>query len=306
MIVAAVEKIPTALQPEWEAAVEAELVDYAAVFDPLYLQRIARHRLDALDPDGTLADDSDHARRREFGLVKHRDGSAEVRSYLAPDLIAVIEAFLDTHAAPHPTPDGDRDRRSPGQRNYDAVQSGFTHLLNCGPTAPKGKSSRPGGNLILTMTVEQFETRQGFVATPRGDLITVPTALNLVSGGDTATCVLFDPTGGVMSYGHTKRLVPPDMRLVITARDKGCSFPGCTRPAAWSQAHHFDEFVADNGPTAVDNCALACTWHHRYYLNQGWRSTFINGRPHWVPPTHIDPTQTPRINTMHHPPPMRT
>src|SRR6202042_1972848 len=188
--------------------------------------------------DGTLADDADHARRREFVLVKHRDGSGEARNYLAPGFIALMEAYLDTVPAPH------------------------------------------------------------------GDLITVPKALELVSGGDTATCVLFDPTGAIMSYGQTKRLVPGDMRLAITARDRGCSFPGCTRPAAWCQAHHFDEFVADHGPTAIDNCGLACTFHPRYYQLRGWRSEFIDGIPHWIPPKRIDPVQKPLRNRMHHPPPM--
>jgi hypothetical protein len=42
VIVRAVDHIPLALQADWEAVVEAELVEYAAVFDPLYLQRIAR------------------------------------------------------------------------------------------------------------------------------------------------------------------------------------------------------------------------------------------------------------------------
>jgi hypothetical protein len=238
-------------------------------------------------------------------LIKHRDGSAVPGGYFAPELNALIEAYLDTHATPRPAEDGERDLRTPGQRNYDAVYAGFSHLMTCGPTPPAGKP-KPSGNLILTMTAEQYETRLGYVVTPHGDLITVPTALELVSGGDTATCVLFDPTGGVMSYGQTKRLVPADMRLAITARDKGCSFPGCTRPAAWCQAHHFDEFVADHGPTAIDNCALACTFHHRYYLLRGWRSEFINGIPHWIPPTLVDPVQKPRRNTMHHPPPMRT
>jgi hypothetical protein len=305
VIVSAVDKIPAALQAEWEAAVEAELVEYAGVFDPLYLQRIARHRLDALDPDGSLTDDADHARRREFALVKHPDGSAEPRGYLAPEFIALVEAYLDTHAAPKPTENGDRDLRSPGQRNYDAIYAGFTHLMTCGPTPPTGKPAQPAGNLILTMTAEQFETRQGYVTTPHGDLITVPTALQLVSGGDTATCVLFDPTGGVMSYGQTKRLVPPAMRLAITARDRGCTFPGCTRPAAWCECHHFDEYVADHGPTAVDNCALACTWHHDYYKNKGWGCEFSNAIPHWIPPAHINPDQPPLINNLHHPP-MRT
>jgi hypothetical protein len=104
-----------------------------------------------------------------------------------------------------------------------------------------------------------------------------------------------------MSYGRTKRLVPPEMRLALTARDRGCSFPGCTRPAAWTQAHHFREF-ADGGETSIENCGLACTWHHHQFQRKGWRSDITTGRPHWTPPKIIDPNQTPRRNTVHDPP----
>ena len=217
----------------------------------------------------------------------------------------MLEAYLDTHAAPKPAADGERDLRTPGQRNYDAVYAGFTHLMTCGPTSPQGKPAQPAGNLILTMTAGAVRNPPRPGHHPAGTRHR-PTALQLVSGGDTATCVLFDPTGGIMSYGQTKRLVPPPMRLAITARDRGCSFPGCTRPAAWCECHHFDEFVADQGPTAIDNCALACTFHHRYYLLRGWQSEFINGIPHWIPPQRVDPKPEPLRNRMHHPPPMRT
>jgi hypothetical protein len=47
--------------------------------------------------------------------------------------------------------------------------------------------------------------------------------------------VLFDPHGGIISYGRLKRLVPPEMRLALTARDHGCSFPGRNLPP-WRSA----------------------------------------------------------------------
>ena len=36
----------------------------------------------------------------EFLLSKRRDGSAQSQTYFAPDLTALIEAYLDAHAAP--------------------------------------------------------------------------------------------------------------------------------------------------------------------------------------------------------------
>ncbi|MGO4340292.1 HNH endonuclease signature motif containing protein [Pedococcus sp. 2YAF34] len=45
-------------------------------------------------------------------------------------------------------------------------------------------------------------------------------------------------------------------------RDRGgCTFPGCTRPAGWTDAHHLVHW-ADGGPTSIDNAALLCRAHH--------------------------------------------
>jgi hypothetical protein len=96
--------------------------------------------------------------------------------------------------------------------------------------------------------------------------------------------------------------VPPAMRLALIARDKGCTLPGCDRPPAYTEAHHRDEYIAQKGPTSLTNCLLVCSWHHREFGRRGWYPTFINKVPHWVPPTWIDPTQTPRRNTTHDPP----
>jgi hypothetical protein len=79
-------------------------------------------------------------------------------------------------------------------------------------------------------------------------------------------------------------------------------FPGCDRPPGWTQAHHFQEYTARQGPTSVDNCGLVCGYHHREFGKRGWRAEMIDGRPHWIPPAWIDPHQKPRLNTIHYPP----
>ncbi len=147
--------------------------------------------------------------------------------------------------------------------------------------------------LILTAELADVEAGSGFATTPHGGLITMGSALDLVGAGPT-TSVLFTPHGGIHDYGQTKRIVPPAMRLALIARDKGCTLPGCDRPPAYTEAHHVDEYVAKKGPTSLTNCLLVCAWHHREFGRRGWHPTFINKVPHWVPPTWIDPTQTPR------------
>jgi hypothetical protein len=114
VIIATVDKIPATIQAECEEWVEAELVGHALEFDPDRLTILGRRLLDVLDPDGTLADDADHQRHREFTLVKNRDGSATPTGRLTPALTAVIEAFLDEYAAPDPQPTAPPTHAAPG------------------------------------------------------------------------------------------------------------------------------------------------------------------------------------------------
>src|SRR5260370_29005947 len=54
---------------------------------------------------------------------------------------------------------------------------------------------------------------------------------------------------------RTSRVVPGATRRALLARDKGCRFPGCDCPPAWTHAHHIKHW-ADGGPTTLDNLIL--------------------------------------------------
>ena len=86
----------------------------------------------------------------------------------------------------------------------------------------------------------------------------------------------------------------------MIARDLGCSFPGCTAPPAWCQAHHITEFSITRR-TSVDDGTLLCGFHHREHPHLSWTCRMIHGIPHWTAPTWLDPTQTPRRNRIHDP-----
>ncbi len=102
-------------------------------------------------------------------------------------------------------------------------------------------------------------------------------------------------------HSDTRRLFSENQRLAILARDRGCTFPACDRPAAWSQIHHILAW-ADGGPTTIDNAALICGFHHRTFekdrlaMHHAARPTRLD------PTTHIDPQQQPRRNQLHETP----
>ncbi len=104
----------------------------------------------------------------------------------------------------------------------------------------------------------------------------------------------------VLDVGTANRLFPPAIRRAIALRDKGCSFPGCDRPPGWTDAHHVS-FWIDDGKTAYDNGTLLCRAHHSEIHRGHWTIHFADdGVPEYTPPPWVDPTCTPRRNTLHH------
>jgi hypothetical protein len=79
---------------------------------------------------------------------------------------------------------------------------------------------------------------------------------------------------GTVGVGRTTRTIPPWLKRLIQARDRGCRFPGCRR-TRWTQIHHIVHW-ADGGPTDLDNLITLCGFHHRLIHEHGWT---ISGNP---------------------------
>ncbi|MDR6638431.1 DUF222 domain-containing protein [Paenarthrobacter nitroguajacolicus] len=115
--------------------------------------------------------------------------------------------------------------------------------------------------------------------------------------------VLLGTDSRVLDIGRTTRIFPPHIRKAITARDGGCAFPDCTMPAPWCETHHIT-YWSHGGTTGTENGTLLCSHHHHLIHKEQWTITNTNGTPWFIPPPHIDPTQTPRRN--HHHTPLKT
>lgn len=75
------------------------------------------------------------------------------------------------------------------------------------------------------------------------------------------------------------------MRRRLAARDQHCRFPGCRIPAVACDLDHTID-AALGGPTATDNLAHLCRWHHTLKHHSPWR---VEQRPggdlDWTSPT---------------------
>ncbi|WP_457963456.1 HNH endonuclease [Arthrobacter sp. D1-29] len=106
----------------------------------------------------------------------------------------------------------------------------------------------------------------------------------------------------ILDLGRKTRLFTTAQRLALTARDQGCTFPNCTIPAPWCEAHHIT-YWSHGGPTTTNNGTLLCPHHHHLIHKEQWTIHTHHGTPWYTPPPHIDPHQKPQQNNYFKPPP---
>jgi hypothetical protein len=289
-------KLPDAIQAEMDRTIEAILLEHAHQLDPTQLRGFALRLRDAVDQDGTLVQERERQRRRQFTVTQRPDGSSSVHGELTAVATEALLTVLDTLARPAPSADGQRDPRNAAQRRHDALQDAALMLIRTGELPACGGVA---ATILLTMTPDQLQSGNGSVASGHGATISAGLALSLLGDAQIMPIVV-SRTRQISAYGDSHRIFTQQQRLAMTARDRGCSFPGCTAPPAWCQAHHITDYAITRR-TRIDDGTLLCGYHHREHSRLGWTCRVIDGIPHWTAPTWLDPDQTPQRNRTHHP-----
>lgn len=305
--------------------VEQALVGFAASLGPVDLQRAANRIDEALLPDGSITDPGIARARRGLHIGPERaDGTRDVSGRITRVLAAKLHAVLSPLSAPKPSCELGPDSRSADQRLHDGLEDAMDRLLASG-TLPESGGTPATVHVVvdserLSETLSTGEAPfpdqgQGNIGARRKVPVASVTAIGTDGAHTRITAEeLIDLTPGfmllalvfgpgpdrtVIGYGRSRRFPSKKQRLALIARDGGCSFPGCNAPSEWCQAHHVIAWIY-GGPTDLGNLTLLCGYHHREFLQRGWRVLIHRGRPTWVPPRYIDPEQRPQINARIH------
>ncbi|WP_370499787.1 HNH endonuclease signature motif containing protein [Mycolicibacterium sp. jd] len=190
------------------------------------------------------------------------------------------------------------DTRTQAQRNHDAFLAVGRRLLESGEL---GTHNGLPVTVIVSTTLQELEKGAGFAVTGGGSLLPMPDLIRMAARAHHYLYVYDQHSGQSLYLGRAKRLANAAQRIVLHARDRGCTRPGCTAPGYWCQAHHASADFVDGGLTNIDDLTLACPCDHRMLDNTGWR-TRKNGKnqTEWLPPPDLDTGQH-RVNGHHHP-----
>ncbi|MGB3473490.1 MAG: HNH endonuclease signature motif containing protein [Mycobacterium sp.] len=289
---------------------EAQLSGLATGCRPDELAKLAQRLADYLHPDGNYTEDQRAKRRGVVLGPQDRDGMTSIKGHLDPQARATLDAVLARWAAPgmcnpnDPTPCTagtpsqtaiDTDTRSAAQRNHDALTAMGRALLASGKL---GQHNGLPATIIVSTTLADLEAGTGKAHTGGGTWLPMSDVIAMASHAHHYLRIY--QGAKELALFHTKRLASPAQRVVLYAKERGCSHPGCPIPGYHCEVHHDDDY-AKTGRTDITDLTLRCGPHHQLITTGGWKTRKRHdGTTQTLPPPHLDHGQ-PQTNHYHHP-----
>jgi len=320
--------LPDGVPPDALPECERYLLDAAVTDNPVELARRAAALHHMLEPVEGSVPDAENVELNELHAATTLGGRGMVRANVDAETMEMLLTALSALSAPRPGLDGSADRRSAGRRQADAFTELLRRYLNSGGSPVEGYERPHLSLLIHAADLASDDATQDTptdVGSPAAESEQPPRPapdrgayeamfgpragapgwmpwLGPISAASARriacdcelTAILLDDDGVPLNLGRSQRLVSPQQRRALIARDHGCAFPGCNRPPAWTQAHHIRHWI-DGGTTDLANLVLLCTVHHRVIHHNGWDIVMgTDGHPWFLPPEWLDPLRQPR------------
>lgn len=307
---------------------ETNLTEALRDRDPDFLIPLIKRWLVLLDQDGTAPDESELKHRQ--GLFRRGEYRGLSHFELWADAAQTETLLTVMHAGSNPRSGNNRDqegalvdRRTVPQRQLDTLVSALGAAL-AADSLPLTGGHRPQVHVtidyrqLLGEIQSQAGAHPGRPATKATDSVTVsapapttalvsmaeftgpinPSNVRRIACDAELIPVVLGGSGEVLDVGRRQRHFSRTQRAALFARDRGCSFPDCTIPASWCEAHHIQAWQ-HGGDTSTANGALLCS-HHHHVIHQGhWTMQSRRGLPEFRPPPWIDPRQRVLRNSYH-------
>lgn len=174
----------------------------------------------------------------------------------------------------------DDDRDHP-RRLMDALVELAGHSLDTGAVPQRGNVRT---HLQVTTTLD---TLLGLAGAPAADLeLSLPISAKTVERlacDCTVARVLLGADSMVIDVGRARRVVSAPLRRALQAEQPHCQWPGCERPASWTEAHHLTHWIHGGG-TDKENLVLLCNRHHWMVHEGRWQILRTDAGLTTIPP----------------------
>ncbi|HEY8855053.1 MAG TPA: DUF222 domain-containing protein [Candidatus Dormibacteraeota bacterium] len=241
---------------------------------------ICRHLRHAADPKGYAATEADLVENRSLRIsTDEESGAVFLSGVFDSESGAVIRTVLE----PLARRSGADDKRPYDKRMADALVDVAWHHLDNG-LVPQNAGQRT--HLQVTTSLETLKALDG---APAAELeFSLPISAKTVERlacDCSVTRILLSSDSMVIDVGRAKRVISGPARKALNVRDRGCTWPGCDRPATWSSGHHLVHWI-HGGTNEPHNLTLLCYRHHWMVHEGGWQILRGDGgRIVTIPPT---------------------
>ncbi|MEV1128923.1 DUF222 domain-containing protein [Agromyces sp. NPDC049794] len=295
------DRVALRAEPGLADAAEAALVRLASEVPLEVVMRGVREAEARLDADGV--EPREEQLRAERSLTIREDGNGMVHLHARLDPVsaapvkAAIEALVSDvlrrrrdgvagDAGPAPLI---QDDRSIPQLQADALADLARHALGCA----RGLTQLASTTVVVRMDLETLVSGLGHARIDGIDQpISAASARRLAADAELIPAV-FGGESLPLDLGRAARLFTRAQRLALGERDGGCA--SCGQNIGYVEAHHIDWWERDTGPTDLDNGVLICSFCHHAVHREGWAIRVTDGNVWFIPPSHLDPGQVPRL-----------
>ena len=201
---------------------------------------------------------------RRVTFRHHDDGSLILTCHLPAEVGALVMKALDiaTESVPLYRDDPSLATRAAvvpfSARRADALalvaESFLAHDVLAAPGTDRHQ-------IVVHVAAETLRSRTpGCCEIEDGPSIAAETARRFSCDASIAA-LIEDADGEPLDAGRRTRNISAPLRRLLTARDKGCRFPGCAN-ARYIDMHHIKHW-ANGGETKPSNLVSLCRFHHR-------------------------------------------
>ncbi|MBT2517409.1 DUF222 domain-containing protein [Streptomyces sp. ISL-90] len=297
-ITSMLDRVAVRADPARADIAEAGLVGLASQVSLEILLRGVREAEARLDQDGVEPREEELRQERSLTMREDGNGMVHLHARLDPESAAPVKAAIEALVSdvlrrrePQPCGEGPvlEDPRSIPQIQADALAALARHTLGCRQTlTPLAKTT-----VVVRMN---HETLVDGIGHARIDGINQPisasTARRMSADADLIPAV-FGRDSLPLDLGRAARFFTRAQRLALAERDGGCA--SCGQNIGYVEAHHIDWWERDRGPTDLANGVMPCSFCHHTVHREDWRIRVTAGEVWFIPPSHVDPQQVPRL-----------